>query len=1000
MPTTITISEFQPDPSHCNFQGSTAKLRRYYNQDWTDVDGVFHAEGQQNSSTDFFDEINCSLSGNTITVPAFSATPTDNPQTGSNVQETWQLWDQAGTARNVIFEGFIPSANPVITFGALLLLNRGQTLFESDAITRLDSWIQSYINIVIGVLRFATSVIAGWVRLSVAAANVSDPIAVGDNDPRVNVSINVISPAYGAVGNGITDDSAAVAAALAAISVFGGTLFFPAGYTFRLNTKLLALGSNVLWSGYGATLRFQGANTSRLMTLSGDNNTFAGLTFSANNSQPYGALIYIADNVVNPKFIDCTFKDLSATVHGTNESNQVYTVAISPYGVTNFLFRNCLFTNLTSTNTGSPPTSGWGFVGGVNLNNFTGTNPEVWGNGATPQTVITSGLVDGCVFDTIKTILPTGLTDSEIDLYDDGDAIRSGGVGVGYDGTGVNQLNVRVANCRFTNVSKRAIKFSGVSGLTASNNEIIADQGMYSMQAGMKVYGNSIIDGTKILSPGKVASLTRSGTTVTATVTAHGYSTGERIAIIGATQPEYNGRFTITVTGANTFTYTIVGAPTSPATGTIRATKPPRVGLLAESMQNSVISNTVMNAGGFFLEFNDTTASVPQTNLVVNGFACDNLDNGGIIPATNNASSAYGLKIANGYLGCTGDNSAGITTPLANSGTQSEFEIKDVKVRNGNVKMSGRNGSVDGLTIVIDRAGFNGPVNGPGVGVLELGSPGATDYNIFRDIHVNISSILSTYLTAPRTALITISGDNTTTQNLSVRVPGTAALSTALPHIDFYGSDCVVDGVSYYGPGYMQAGVTLATNGSVYRNLSRLGIGQAATSEFILTNANGTNLMFQNVSDQRTTTATINMSGGGPNLIDGVASLSSMFELGTTDVYGTVKNSFRSSNILRREASTTVTADAQVASVLADTIFLTAAAPHVNVTLAAPTTSDLSLVIIATTGTSTIAVVPGTTVVFVGINPTFGTASGNVRSMTFRSSSSGVWYETGRAVVP
>lgn len=184
MPTTITISEFQPGPGECNFLGTTCKLRRYYNQDWTDVDGVFHAEGVIGSSTGFFDEIDCTLILNTITVPAFPATPTDNPQTGSAIQETWQLWDQAGSPRNVIFEGFIPSANPTITFGALKLLNQGQTLFESDAITRLDQWIQSYINTVIGLLNKATSVIFGLVKLSWPAAVTSDPIVYGVNDPH------------------------------------------------------------------------------------------------------------------------------------------------------------------------------------------------------------------------------------------------------------------------------------------------------------------------------------------------------------------------------------------------------------------------------------------------------------------------------------------------------------------------------------------------------------------------------------------------------------------------------------------------------------------------------------------------------------------------------------------------------------------------------------------------------------------------------------------------
>jgi hypothetical protein len=70
-----------------------------------------------------------------------------------------------------------------------------------------------------------------------------------------------------------------------------------------------------------------------------------------------------------------------------------------------------------------------------------------------------------------------------------------------------------------------------------------------------------------------VTSITRSGSTATATRTAHGYSTGDFIKIAGAAQPEYNGDFYVTVTGANTFTYTVTGTPATPATGTITAQK-------------------------------------------------------------------------------------------------------------------------------------------------------------------------------------------------------------------------------------------------------------------------------------------------------------------------------------------------------------------------------------------------------------------------------------------
>lgn len=72
-------------------------------------------------------------------------------------------------------------------------------------------------------------------------------------------------------------------------------------------------------------------------------------------------------------------------------------------------------------------------------------------------------------------------------------------------------------------------------------------------------------------------SITRSGATATVTRTAHGYRTGHIIQISGATETDYNGVFRITVTGANTFTYTVPGTPTTPATGSITVRVSPAV---------------------------------------------------------------------------------------------------------------------------------------------------------------------------------------------------------------------------------------------------------------------------------------------------------------------------------------------------------------------------------------------------------------------------------------
>lgn len=69
-----------------------------------------------------------------------------------------------------------------------------------------------------------------------------------------------------------------------------------------------------------------------------------------------------------------------------------------------------------------------------------------------------------------------------------------------------------------------------------------------------------------------VSSLTRVGSTASAVTTGnHGFTNGQRIVIAGTTQDDYNGNFVITVTGLDTFDYTVSGTPTTPATGTITA---------------------------------------------------------------------------------------------------------------------------------------------------------------------------------------------------------------------------------------------------------------------------------------------------------------------------------------------------------------------------------------------------------------------------------------------
>lgn len=69
-----------------------------------------------------------------------------------------------------------------------------------------------------------------------------------------------------------------------------------------------------------------------------------------------------------------------------------------------------------------------------------------------------------------------------------------------------------------------------------------------------------------------VSGITRTGSTATATSTAHGYAVGTVVTVAGANEADYNITAKITAVTTNTFDYAVAGTPTTPATGTITVT--------------------------------------------------------------------------------------------------------------------------------------------------------------------------------------------------------------------------------------------------------------------------------------------------------------------------------------------------------------------------------------------------------------------------------------------
>lgn len=85
--------------------------------------------------------------------------------------------------------------------------------------------------------------------------------------------------------------------------------------------------------------------------------------------------------------------------------------------------------------------------------------------------------------------------------------------------------------------------------------------------------------------------ITSSGTTATAVTTdPHNYNTGDVVTMAGATEPAYNGTFTITVVSETSFTYTMLSDPANTSGGTITAVKVPQFIPVPDTAFNGFLS--------------------------------------------------------------------------------------------------------------------------------------------------------------------------------------------------------------------------------------------------------------------------------------------------------------------------------------------------------------------------------------------------------------------------
>ncbi|MCA6484093.1 MAG: baseplate J/gp47 family protein [Chitinophagaceae bacterium] len=152
--------------------------------------------------------------------------------------------------------------------------------------------------------------------------------------------------------------------------------------------------------------------------------------------------------------------------------------------------------------------------------------------------------------------------------------------------------------------SQGYIVFTGLVGSTVPAGTSLSDSA-----------GNTYItQDAGVISTASIAvtSLTRTGVTALAlTSIEHGLATGMSVSMGGAVETAYNGVFSIVVTSPTSFTYTVSGSPSSPATGSVTVNVP-KANILVESTLTGSSSN---QEGGTELTLNVALTGVDSTAL-------------------------------------------------------------------------------------------------------------------------------------------------------------------------------------------------------------------------------------------------------------------------------------------------------------------------------------------------------------------------------------------------
>lgn len=251
--------------------------------------------------------------------------------------------------------------------------------------------------------------------------------------------------------------------------------------------------------------------------------------------------------------------------------------------------------------------------------------------------------------------------------------------------------NIAISGNVVNGSTQRGMDLEFIDKLSVTGNSVYncTQSGIYILDC-----KNHFTDGNAVVNNNcgtihNVTSITLAAGTATVTDTAHGYATSDVITIFGANPADYNGAVVITNTGANTYTYAATAGLTTPAVGTIQATKSPsqaeagiRVVYSAVTSKPHYAFGTNFVYGNGYREYYDVSLNGvvglfndvmifkkgvdPRVENLTSGESANIRDRAGLYMKNNKIVIAYDNAGTTNFLSCALD---GSTVTWVNSAT-------------------------------------------------------------------------------------------------------------------------------------------------------------------------------------------------------------------------------------------------------------------------------------------------------------------------------------------